>query len=125
MEKGRQNCKLLLILSIAQLKGRGNYFMVGILVWATGHNVKTPNLPNHKFSNPSSYLCSSGLEINNNHRRRKRGGQGGRLAPPSFKLGGHRPPNFTHCLHNELHCSIVNGIACIGIVLQGNHIFVV
>ena len=51
------------------------------------------------------------------HRRRKRGGGGegarGRLAPPpSFKLGGHRPPNFTHCLHNELHCSIVDRIAC-------------
>ena len=40
------------------------------------------------------------------------GGARGRLAPPSFKLGGHRPPNFTHCLHNELHCSIVDRIAC-------------
>ena len=27
--------------------------------------------------------------------------------------GGNSPlPNFTHCLHNELHCSIVDGIAC-------------
>ena len=38
------------------------------------------------------------------------GGAGGRLAPPpppppSFKLGG-ITPNFTYCLHNELHCSI-------------------
>ena len=40
------------------------------------------------------------------------GGGRGRLAPPSFKLGGHRPPNFTHCLHNEPHCSIVDRIAC-------------
>ena len=41
-------------------------------------------------------------------------GSGGatRPPPPSFKLGGHRPPNFTHCLHNELHCSIVDRIAC-------------
>ena len=30
------------------------------------------------------------------------GGARGRLAPP----------NFTHCLHNELHCSIVDCIAC-------------
>ena len=45
------------------------------------------------------------------HRRRKRGARG-RLAPPSFKLGGHRPPNFTHCLHNKLHCSVVDRIAC-------------
>ena len=35
------------------------------------------------------------------HRRRKRGGK-----------GATRPPNFTHCLHNELHCSIVDRIAC-------------
>ena len=42
------------------------------------------------------------------HRRRKQGW----LAPPP-------PPNFTHCLHNELHCSIVDR----GIVPQGNHIY--
>ena len=50
------------------------------------------------------------------HRRRKRGGggQGGQLAPPpKFQVGGHRPPpNFTHCLHNELHCSIVDSRHC-------------
>ena len=47
------------------------------------------------------------------HRRRKRGGE-----------GATRPPNFTHCLHNELHCSIVD-LLHVGIVPQGNHIFVV
>ena len=31
------------------------------------------------------------------------GGRGGDSPPP---------PNFTHCLHNELHCSIVDRIAC-------------
>ena len=46
------------------------------------------------------------------HRRRKWGGKGA-TRPPSFKLGGiARPPNFTYCSHNELHCSIVDGIAC-------------
>ena len=40
------------------------------------------------------------------------GGQGGRLPPPpKFQVGGASPPNYTHCLHNELHCSIVDGIA--------------
>ena len=39
--------------------------------------------------------------------------------------GDSPPPNFTHCLHNELHCSIVDGIAYVGIVPQGNHIIVV
>ena len=40
------------------------------------------------------------------------GGARGRLAPPKFQVGGASPPNFTHCLHNELHCSIVDRIAC-------------
>ena len=40
------------------------------------------------------------------HRRRKRGARGV-IRPPKFQVGGHRTPNFTHCLHNELHCSIV------------------
>ena len=26
--------------------------------------------------------------------------------------GATRPPNYTHCLHNELHCSIVDDNAC-------------
>ena len=55
------------------------------------------------------------------------GGQGGATRPPSFKLGGHRPPNFTHCLHNELHCSVVEAVLhnYVCIVPQGNHIIVV
>ena len=26
------------------------------LVWAIGHNVKMPDLPNHKFPNPTHYV---------------------------------------------------------------------
>ena len=65
------------------------------------------------------------------HRRRKRGGgggQGGDSPPPSFKLGGHHPPNFTHCLHNELYCSIVVVDVVphlCSLMREGNHIFVV
>ena len=44
------------------------------------------------------YIARRGRYI---HRRRKRGGE-----------GATRPPNFTHCLHNELYCSIVDRIAC-------------
>ena len=44
-------------------------------------------------------------------------------SPPQVSSWGASPPNFTHCLHNKLHCSIVDDIACIGIVPQGNHIF--
>ena len=33
--------------------------------------------------------------------------------PPKFQIGGASPPpNFTHCLHNELHFSVVDSIAC-------------
>ena len=50
------------------------------------------------------------LPLSSMHRRRKWGR--GQLAPKFQVGGGHRPTNFTHCLHNELHCSIVDGIAC-------------
>ena len=42
------------------------------------------------------------------------GGKGGNspLPPCKFQIGG---ANFTHCLHNEIHCSVVDGI-----VPQGN-----
>ena len=46
------------------------------------------------------------------HRRRKRGGRGDDSPPQVSSWGGIAPPNFTHCLLNELHCSIVDRIAC-------------
>ena len=50
------------------------------------------------------YACAyqvGTISIAGTYRRRKRGGE-----------GATRPPNFTHCLHNELYCSIVDHIAC-------------
>ena len=41
------------------------------------------------------------------------GARGRGDSPPQVSSwGGASPPNFTHCLHNELHCSIVDRIAC-------------
>ena len=45
MEKGRQNYQLLYSSAI---ENGGNLW----LVWAIVHNVKMPDLPNHKFPNP-------------------------------------------------------------------------
>ena len=75
-------------------------------------NVKHSHFTKHKFHpyntcNVRMYLKSTGpLLISMSTGlvgwRRKRGGGEGVT----------RPPNFTHCLHNELHCSIVDRIAC-------------
>ena len=62
-------------------------------------------------------MCNRNLKtkipglMQNFHRRRKRGGEGA-TCPPKFQVGGASPLNFTHCLHNELYCSIVDRIAC-------------
>ena len=50
MEKGRQNYQLLYI--VVQLKMEEIYGWYG----AIGHNVKMPDLPNHKFPNPTHYV---------------------------------------------------------------------
>ena len=47
MEKGCQNYELLQLIAY-----RVNLW----LVWAIGHNVKMPDLPNHKFP-PCGYRC--------------------------------------------------------------------
>ena len=39
------------------------------------------------------------------------------------KWGG--GPNFSHCLHNELYCSIVDVVPHLCPLTEGNHIFVV
>ena len=49
MEKGRQNYQLLYSSAI---ENGGNLW----LVWAIGHNVKMPDLPNHTFPNPTHYV---------------------------------------------------------------------
>ena len=49
------------------------------------------------------------------HRRRKQGARGVTCPPPKFQVGGGiaPPPTLpTACLHNQIHCSIVDGIAC-------------
>ena len=62
------------------------------------------------------------LDYTTVHRRRGQGGD----SPPKIQVGGHRPPNFTHCLHNELHCSIVDVVPDLcPLKGEGNHIFVV
>ena len=51
MEKGRQNYQLL----YSAIENGENLW----LVWAIGHNVKMPDLPNHKFPNLLTMLkCS-------------------------------------------------------------------
>ena len=60
MEKGRQNYQLLYnsidiiyrVVDIYQLKMEEIYSWL----WAIGHNVKMPDLPNHKFPNPTHYV---------------------------------------------------------------------
>ena len=49
MEKGRQNYQLLYSSAI---ENGGNLW----LVWAIGHIVIMPDLPNHKFPNPTHYV---------------------------------------------------------------------
>ena len=47
---------------------------------------------NHAWIPDTDFLCYSNVA-------KLGGGGGGEALPP--------PPNFTHCLHNELHCGIV------------------
>ena len=51
------------------------------------------------------------------HRHRKQGGRGGGGFAP--QVGGGQ---FTHCLHSELHCSIVDIVPHLCPLTEGNHV---
>ena len=87
----------------------GLYFMLRDTIYLPGSTVLITDIGGQGGTDPDqpggTLVCVTTIGVGS-------GGARGRLAPPSFKLGGHRPPNFTHCLHNELYCSIVDRIAC-------------
>ena len=47
--KGKRASKLPATIYSSAIENGGNLW----LVWAIGHNVKMPDLPNHKFPNPT------------------------------------------------------------------------
>ena len=89
----------------------------GCVIYNTGTRLhiktteKKSTLPAHHHSPGSFTLCNQPaaffklLNLTGRHHGPDGTGHLERCPPPP-------PPNFTHCLHNELHCSIVDGIAC-------------